>query len=252
MTVLLLILTTLLSGQTFNMENTQVITKADILQLPEPVQRSLEYSKVIGTPRIKSVMLKQTGLFKTAPDRPWVPFSAVQTFDIETASFEWKVKMKMAPLMYVFGRDRLQDGRGSVKIKLMGLFPLVNEEGPEMDQGAMTRYLSETIWFPQAWLDDHIRWEEVDSTSARAILTIGEKSVEGIFAFDDVGRVVEFSCQRYASEADDMILRPWRTPVTEYGELAGLQLGIKGQALWERPEGDYTYVDLEITELSYK
>ena len=229
-----------------------LIELADISRLPKPVQRCLIQSGVIGTPRIKSVRLEQTGRFKTAPNRPWAPFTAVQTFDLESPGFEWQVRMKMAPFIIVKGRDQLLDGRGSMLIKLFGLFPIVNERGPEMDQGAMTRYLSEAVWFPQVFIKEFITWESLDSLSARATLTIGEKSATGIFSFDALGRITEFSCQRYAMEGKTMVLRRWRTPTDAYGEREGLRIGVKGRAIWERPEGDYTYVDLEITTLKYE
>jgi len=165
------------------MEN-ELITHEDIQNLPNPVQRFLKYSGVVGSPRITRAIVEQRGLFKMAPDKPWVPFTATQIYNIAEASFEWKVRMKMAPLMIVKGSDALKNGRGSMKIKLFGLIPLVNARGPELDQGAMTRYLSETIWFPQAFLDDHITWEAIDSLSAKAIFTIDAKSVEGIFFFN--------------------------------------------------------------------
>ncbi|MBC8376083.1 MAG: hypothetical protein H8E26_08545 [FCB group bacterium] len=231
---------------------TKLITQEDIQNLPQPIQRFLDYSGVVGTPRITMVSLEQTGRFMTAPDRPWVPFTATQIYNIEKASFKWKVHMKMAPLMIVKGVDRLEEGRGSMRIKLFGLIPLVSADGPEIDQGAMTRYLSETIWFPQAFLDDHIHWEAIDSLSAKAIFTIQDKSVEGIFHFDDEGKVTLFECERYASEGKEMVLRTWHTPIDEYGELGGLQLGIRGRAIWKKPESDYTYIDVKITNIIYE
>ena len=226
----------------------KIITPEDLMGLPEPVQKFLKFSQVVNTPRVNKVELKQKGLFKTAPDRDWVPFTATQTFDVVKAGFEWKVKMKMAPLLVVTGRDQLKDSEGSMLIKILGLIPVVNARGPEMDQGAMTRYLSETIWFPQAWLSENIRWEPIDTLSARATLTINEKSVDGIFYFAPDGRCTEFKCQRYYSSGDEMALYPWRTPVDEYSEINGVVICSRARAIWEKPEGNFCYVDLEITK----
>ncbi len=232
--------------------NKQTIQKAELEVLPEPVKRFMEYSQVVGTPHIQKARIKQSGLFKMAPDKPWTPFTAEQEYDIPTASFIWKVDMKMAPFIHITGSDHLENGEGQMRIKLLGFIPIVNAKGPEMDQGAMTRYLSEIIWFPQACLDDHIRWEAIDSTSAKAIFTIDQKSVEGVFHFDQEGKVTLFECQRYAYEDKEMVLRSWQTPIDEYGERAGLQLGIRGRAIWNLPEGDYTYVDVEIESIVYE
>lgn len=251
--VFMLMLSFTICGQGNVMNKDKRIIEASNLEgLPEPVKRFMEYSQLIGTPFIHKVKIKQTGLFKMAPDKPWAPFTAEQEYDISSASFIWKVNMKMAPLIRITGSDRLENGAGNMRIKLLGFIPLVNAKGPEMDQGAMTRYLSETIWFPQAFLDDHITWEAIDSLSAKAIFTISEKSVEGIFRFDEEGKVIRFECQRYSAEGKEMVLRPWCTPVDEYGERSGLLLGIRGRAIWDRPEGEFTYIDVEVTEIVYE
>jgi hypothetical protein len=39
--------------------------------------------------------------------------------------------------------------------------------------------------------------------------------------------------------------------MTEYGTLAGLNLPVRGQAVWKLPEGDFSYIDVTITELDY-
>jgi len=242
------------TGTTWGADEMQakLISRAEIQGLPYPVIQFLEYSGVIGSPRITRAIVEQEGLFKTAPHKPWVPFTATQIYDIKAASFEWKVRMKMAPGIIVKGTDALRDGRGSMKIKLFGLIPLVNAQGPELDQGAMTRYLSETIWFPQAFLDDHISWEAIDSLSAKAFFVVGDKMVQGIFHFNDLGQITSFECERYAMEDKKMVLRPWRTPVVEYGERTGLMLGIRGFAIWDLPDGDFEYVDVKVIKVTYE
>ena len=54
----------------------------------------------------------------------------------------------MNPLMAVVGRDKYVNGRGEMLIKILGLLPVVDARGPEMDQGTMLRYLAEMTWFP--------------------------------------------------------------------------------------------------------
>ncbi len=240
-----------IKGETI-MSDGELITREDIQHLPQSVQRCMKYSQVIGTPKIKKVCLKQTGIFKTAPHKPWAPFTADQWFNVDGASFEWRMDMKMAPFVHVKGVDRLSDGKGEMKIRLFGIIPLINAKGPEIDQGSMTRYLSEMIWFPQGFINEYIRWEAIDDFSARAIFTVHDKSVEGIFYFDDLGRMTEFTCDRYSSEGKEMVLRPWHATIYEYGECDGVMIGTKGKVTWRRPEGDYTYIDLEITELKHE
>ncbi len=251
--VLTLMMCLTIWGKGNEMEKDQRIIQAtDLVNLPEPVQRFMEYSQVVGTPFIQKARIKQTGLFKMDIDKPWAPFTAEQEYDIPSASFVWKVNMKMAPFIRVTGSDRLENGIAHMRIKLLGFIPVVNAKGPEMDQGAMTRYLSEIIWFPQAFLDKHITWEAIDSSSAKATLTIKNKSVEGVFHFDETGRFTEFTCDRYFIKGDEKLFLPWSTPVYEYGQRQGLQLATKGKAIWDHPDGEYTYIDVEVTEVEYE
>ncbi len=240
-------------GKGSEMEKSQRnIQASDLERLPEPVQRFMEYSQVVGTPYINNVRIKQTGLIKMDPDKPWTPFTATQEFHIPSASFVWKATMKMAPFVRVTGCDRLQNGVGNMRIKLLGFIPIVNARGPEMDQGAMTRYLSEAIWFPQSFLDSHITWEAIDSLSAKGILTIDDKSVEGIFQFEESGRLRTFSCDRYHIKGDEKQLLPWYITLDAYEERQGLLLATKGKAIWDYSSGEFAYIDLEITAVEYE
>ena len=56
---------------------------------------------------------------------------------------------------------------------------------------------------------------------------------------------------RYREIDGEFSLDPWSTPITSYGELAGLNLPVRGQAVWNLPSGDLSYADLEITEVEY-
>ena len=55
--------------------------------------------------------------------------------------------------------------------KLFSAVTLVNFGGREIDQSALVRYLTEAVYFPTALLPSRtLRWEELDSDSARATL----------------------------------------------------------------------------------
>jgi hypothetical protein len=115
----------------------------------------------------------------------------------------------------------------------------------------MIRYLNEIMWFPTAFLGDNIRWEAIDGNCARVTFTDGGKSVSAEMLFDSEGRLANFTAMRYREMDGTYSLDPWSTPITGYGEFAGLRLPIGGQAVWHLPAGDLRYADLEITELEY-
>jgi hypothetical protein len=115
----------------------------------------------------------------------------------------------------------------------------------------MIRYLNEIIWFPTAFLGENISWEAIDDHSARVTFTDAGKSVSAEVFIDDTGQLTNFTAMRYREIEGEYSLDPWSTPITCYREIAGLNLPIRGKAVWNLPSGDLEYADLEITEIEY-
>ena len=98
-----------------------LVTEADLEGLPEPVQRWLRWSRVVGTPMPVTVRLKQDGQFRLGEDRGWLPFAAEQYCTSDPPAFLWWVRMRMVPLVSVAGRDRYVDGQGDMDLRLLSL-----------------------------------------------------------------------------------------------------------------------------------
>jgi hypothetical protein len=197
------------------------------------------------------VVLKQTGRFRQGLDRPWMPMTAIQTYTVSPPSFVWDARFKVMGLPLLRARDEYRSGRGHMRAKLAGLYTVFDVEGEKLDKGAMLRYLSEMIWFPTAFLGESIAWRAVDSLSAEVRFSDAGSEVSGRLFFDDDGRPTNFTAKRYREVDGDFSLDRWSTPITGYGERAGLQLPTQGQAVWNLPSGDFAYVDLEIEEVKY-
>jgi len=230
----------------------QLVTAEMLVPLPEPVRRYLRYSGIVGKPWVDSVYLKQSGRFRLGSDRPWMPMAAEEWYTTSPPSLLWKARFKMAGLPLISARDRYEGGRGHMFGKVAGLFTVFDVRGPELDQATMIRYLNEIMWFPSAFLGQNIAWQSVDDHAADAVFTDGDKSVTGRWFFDDQGRITNFTAKRYREINGEYSLDDWSTPITGYGEFAGLNLPLAGQAVWNLPEGDLVYAELEITEVEYK
>ena len=227
------------------------VTAEHLNSLPEPIQRYMRFSNVLDKPWIHSVRLTQSGRFRTAVDRPWMSMHAVQTYTTQPPTFRWDARFKLFGLPLLRALDQYESGHGHMFGKLAGIFPLFDARGEELDQGAMLRYLSEMIWFPTAFLGENISWQAVDDQSVNVTFSDYGKSVTAQLFIDEVGRLTNITAMRYREAGGDFTLDPWSTPITRYGEMAGLNLPIGGQAVWNLPSGDLTYVDLEITDIIY-
>jgi hypothetical protein len=220
-------------------------------RLPEPVQRYMVYTGVFGKPWIDTVTLKQRGRFRQGMDRPWMPMVAEERYTTDPPSLTWNARFKVAGLPLLRARDRYESGHGHMFGKLAGLFTVFDMRGEELDQGTMIRYLNEIMWFPTAFLGENVTWGEIDDHSAQVTFNDCGKSVSGRVIFDDVGKLTNFTAMRYREMGGEFSLDPWSTPITGYGQRAGLNLPIRGQAVWNLPSGDLPYAEMEITDVEY-
>ena len=226
-----------------------VVEARDLATLPAPVQRWLEVSGVVGHARAATVRLKQRGELRTGPDKPWMPVEAEQYFSVDPPGFVWRVHAKMARVPPIAGRDRYTAGRGHMLIKVASLFAVADAAGPEIDQGALLRYLGEIVWFPSAALSNTITWSAIDDHSARATMRYGDVTASMIYNFDDRGRVAQQTAERYMTGAGPARLERWVIPVTEWRKFCGIEVPSRGDAVWKLPEGDFNYYRWEIVDI---
>jgi hypothetical protein len=232
-------------------EQPEIFTEEDLTDLPVPVQNWLRQSGVIGREKIRVVRLKQEGKMKIKPDGKWLSAEAEQYFTTAEPAFIWQVKVNLFPFVGFVGRDKYENGSGNMLIKLLSLIPVVNADGPEIDQATLLRYLGEMIWFPTAAVSDYIDWEAVDDTSAQATMSYGGITASAVFEFNDQGEVVEFRCQRYYTGSGESSLEDYIARVGGYREFAGRKIPARGEAVWQLESGEYSYYQFEITEVDY-
>ncbi len=224
-----------------------LITEDHLLALPEPVQRYLRYSNVIGKEAIRTARLKQRGTFRQSARLPWMKLDAEEYYSVNPPGFVWVGTLRTAGLPVVRARDRYRDGKGNMQIKLATVLTIADPTGAAMDQASMMRYLNEMMWFPTAFLAPNVSFEAVDQTSAKVTLTDVDQHVTATLSFDAEGRLTDFVAPRSYGEG----LETWSVPVIEYGEFGGFKLPVSVKAVWKLPEGDFEYVDVVITDLEY-
>ncbi|MDH3684175.1 MAG: hypothetical protein OEV40_30005, partial [Acidimicrobiia bacterium] len=169
----------------------------------------------------------------------------------DPAGFEWKATVKLAGLPLARALDSLSDGRGRMHVRLLGVFTVVDEVGPEMDQGAVMRWLNETMWFPHVWATDTISWTPVDDTSAVGEMSVGPLTAGAEFRFDGEGRLVDFRADRYRIEGSRNELTPWSTPLSEHSRFDGVEVPSYGRAVWAPEDEDLEYIRIGITHIRY-
>jgi hypothetical protein len=229
-----------------------LVTEEMLADLPEPAQRYLRYAGVVGRPLADSVRIRQRCRMRPGPGMPSFPLVAEQWYTVDPPGFIWDATVPVEDLPLVRGRDGYLESRGVMTIRLGSLVPLVDASGPEMDDASLLRHLSEMAWFPSGFLRDNVNWDAIDDAHVRVTLADGERRATGVLEIDAEGRLVAFRTERHAMVGKGFELRPWTAPTHAYGELAGLQLPVRGAAVWTLPDGsELEYITVELTEVEY-
>lgn len=232
-------------------DDVEIVTPDSLETLPAPVRRWLENASVVGKQVPRTVCLAQRGELCLGPDKPQVPAVARQCFRLDEPAFVWRVRVRMMRALPVAGRDTYINGRGRMVIKAVSLIPLVDMADEKIDQGALLRFLGEIVWFPAAALSSYLRWDPIDATTARATMTYGGRNGTAVFSFDDKGRFISLTADRYFGGGADATIEKWEVIAREWRFLNGCRVPTRGEVRWKLAAGDFTFYRWEITALEY-
>ena len=235
-----------------NISSDKVISENDIIDLPGPVQKWLSHSGVIGKPYISMGKVTQLAKIKMKPDqKDWMTATALQYTTVDSPAFIWTIDGKMNNLLTFQGRDKFENGKGEMLIKINSIFNVVNEKGDKLNEGTIQRYLGEMVWFPSLAISPYITWEKIDATSAKATINYKGTKGSGIFYFNSEGDFTKFSSFRYKDNNADAKRYEWVLSVNDYKIFEGIKIPAKMTATWKLDEGDWTWLILEITDLKH-
>jgi hypothetical protein len=226
-----------------------VVGEADLERLPDPVQRWLRASGVVGTAIPATVRLIQTGAFRLGANKPWMPMHASEYYTTNPPGFLWTASMEMFPLVHVTGRDRYARGVGDIDMRVASIVPVAQKSGGNLNSGALLRYLNETMWFPAALVLPNVEWEPIDESSARATITDAGQSVSAVFVFDAEDHLVNMTADRWNDS--EQATFPWSTPITDYGNFNGIDIATAGTGVWKIGADAYEYIRLKVTDVDY-
>jgi hypothetical protein len=229
----------------------QVVSEEMISALPNAVQKWLKHANVLGREMTQTVHLRQTGELKTSPRGKWMQVYAEQYFTVKQPGFIWIADVKAAPFIHLAARDKYQDGKGSMLIKMLSLFTVADGKGKKTDQGTLLRYLAEITWFPSAAISNCIQWEEIYATSAKATMHYGNITASGIFIFSIEGDLISFEVQRFYDRKKGATLEKWHIQAEEYKSFEGVRIPSGLTVTWKLKTGNFEWLRLKIADLKY-
>jgi hypothetical protein len=232
--------------------NQSVFSRTQLLELPNSIQKWLIRSGAVDRENIYLGKIEQKMSIKMKPDQQtWYSAKALQYTNIVNPSFIWTVDMEMNKVMKIMGRDKFIDGKGEMLIKMNALINLVKAKGEKINESTLQRYIGEMVWFPSLATSPHISWEQIDEYSARATMNYKGTVGSGTFFFNEDGDFVKFSAKRFKDNEPEAQRYEWVLTVDEYKIFESIKVPSKMKATWKLEEGDWTWLELEITDLKY-
>ncbi|MCD4792964.1 MAG: hypothetical protein K8R54_07015 [Bacteroidales bacterium] len=233
---------------------TETIKEKHIATLPKPVQRYFRYCGYIGKVKMVNAKTEWKNIdFKTAQNKKWMRLGCLQYNSVSEPTRIVYLQNKILGIFPFEARDKCQNGKGNMLIKLLKLFTVADAKGVEMDKSALVTVLSETSIIPSYALQDYIKWEAVDDNNAKATLTYNDIKVNGTFNFNDKGEMNSFYTEdRYFAEKDGTYKKiPWSIVIDNYDEKNGVKFPSEIKVIWHLKDGDFEYFKGRISNIEY-
>ncbi len=233
-----------------------LVTEADLADLPTPLADHLRACGVVGHPRVSSMRATIHGRIRGGPDQPWMPFTGeqVNTFGTKPERFFFIDASRMGlpiDVLHAF------TDHATMRARLLSVAPIVDGAGPELDHAeTVTLFNDMCLLAPAALLDADVTWRAVDDRQVRGTFRRGDQVVSADLVFDLDHTLVDFeSDDRARASADGRTFTPtrWSTPVLEYADFGGRRVVSRGDAVWHAapPEGQFAYLEFAVDSIGY-
>jgi len=233
--------------------NSTLITEDDLDGLPKAIKNYLLYVGVVGTEIPQKITVKMTGAMKLKVDDNFNDIVIDQTSYIESTTRLFYMEMKYRGIK-IAGLHDFEAGEASMKIKMLDVFKIVDEDGTYMNQSETVTFLNDMFLLaPGSLLDSRLTYTEVDDYTVNVSFTENNITVTATVFFDEEGKMINFvSEDRYSLEDGENLLVTWRTPITEYTLMDnGLLLPSVGSAIWIHDDYEFEYIKLNIENVEY-
>lgn len=239
--------------ETTNNKPSEILTKQDLSHLPLIVQKYLKYVGVIGKAKVLNFRAEFKGGIRSKSTDEFMPLTSVQYNFIEnpTRIFYIKAKKKGIPAI---GLHLYKEQQAIMKVKIMGLFTVVDAKGFEMNQGETVTVFNDMCFMaPATLINSNIKWENIDELSVKAKFTNGNITISAVLYFNEKGELINFVSNDRFETTDGKTYKnyPWETPVLNYININGYRLPSKAKLIYQRPTENFCYGEFELVNIEY-
>jgi hypothetical protein len=221
--------------------------------LSDPVRRYFHFALVDRGTYVRSASLMFSGLCRTRPDKPWLPIEGRQVLCAVPPGFVRTTSMTIAPAVWVKGRDRYMDRRGSSIAKFFSVIDLADDEGEPVDRSQLLRFLSEAVWMPTVLLPGkNVHWEPIDESSAKIVIDDGANRAAARVTFDADGRILRITTEDRHRKVDGTFQRTgWSGIYRNYKTIQGVRVPTEMETVWHLDSGTFSYEQFFLSSVEY-
>ncbi|MDR1642784.1 MAG: hypothetical protein LBT59_24090 [Clostridiales bacterium] len=242
----------LMSAENTLFDEGELFSESDFADAPEAIQRFIRHSGFIGTPKMTYAKLSMKDVRFKLDGRD---------MSIDYTLYDFAVRPDRTALVETSfygipfdGYDYLVDMSAGMRGVLGKVATVVDQTGELMDKAQLVTLLGESPICPSIWLADYVTLEHIDQNHARATLTYQGITASGIFAVNQPGEITTFTTEDRAMSLSSggMAYTPWTGAFSDYRENdRGVLFPWHLKAMWNLPEGDYVYLDGDISSVEY-
>ena len=231
-----------------------IITENHIASLPEPVQKYFRHCGYLGKEKMINAEFEWNDVYlKMSPHKKWISLKCYQFNSVLEPTRIVYMKSNIIGIFPFEGRDKYQDGKGNMLIKLLKLITIADVKSKEMDESALVTVLAECFLVPTYALQPYIKWIEIDLNTAKAVIRCNESEVSGLFFFDDHGKFIRFETddRHYSEKGTEYKKYKWSVVAGNYIEKNGIKFPTYLRAMWHTEEGEFEYFKGNIANIKF-
>lgn len=229
-----------------------ILEERDLAGLPAPVARYVRAAGAVGRPRPRNVRVEFEAVMRRAPGDAGMRACSVQYnfFGRPARLFLMQARMFGLPVRAL---HRYRDEQATFQVRVARLATIVDLAGDEISRAETVTVLNDmTFLAPGSLVDDRLSWRAIDDRSAEVTFTNGPHRVTAILLFNDRDELADFwSDDRPENDGGRLEPRRWRTPMSGYGTFDGLRVPTHGDAVYERPDGPFTYGEFTLRSIAF-
>ena len=234
--------------------NDDVFSEDDFLHLPDLLQKYIQYTGYIGTPKMSLMKIDYQDVdFVLGKDGKKLKINYTQYNYVDEPSRLAMIDTSLFGIPFQ-GYDYYNNGMGGMKGVIGKIITLFDQTGADMDKACLATFLAEALLMPTVLLQDYISFEELEPLKLKATITYWGQTTSGVFTFNENYEMISFYTEDRAMTDTDgtKTTLPWSAICGDYQESeSGIKYPTTFKAVWHYPDEDFVYFDGRIDRLFY-